>query len=95
MTKKPAVSVAPMPGRRKATIELAQQFERAGFGGIYCPSVIDNMKFRLGLPSPTFTLATRLIMRRRRRSFTNYQADDFTLVLVSVTGLYTSGSACK
>src|SRR4026207_2324380 len=43
MTKKPAVSVAPMPGRRKATIELAQQFERAGFGGIYCPSVIDNM----------------------------------------------------
>lgn len=43
MTRKPAVSVAPMPGRRKATIELAQQFERAGFSGIYSPSVIDNM----------------------------------------------------
>lgn len=27
MTKKPAVSVAPMPGRRKTTIELAQRFE--------------------------------------------------------------------
>ena len=43
MTKKPAVSVAPMPGRRRVTIELAQQVERAGFSGIYCPSVIDNM----------------------------------------------------
>lgn len=43
MTKKPAVSLAPMPGRRKATLELAQQIEREGFSGIYCPSVVDNM----------------------------------------------------
>jgi len=43
MTRKPAVSLAPMPGRRKATIELAQQLEREGFTGIYSPSVIDNM----------------------------------------------------
>jgi alkanesulfonate monooxygenase SsuD/methylene tetrahydromethanopterin reductase-like flavin-dependent oxidoreductase (luciferase family) len=43
MTRKPAVSLAPMPGRRKATIELAQQLEREGFSGIYSPSVIDNM----------------------------------------------------
>ncbi|MGE0820517.1 MAG: LLM class flavin-dependent oxidoreductase [Candidatus Binatia bacterium] len=43
MAQKPSLSLAPMPGRRQATIELAQQVERAGFAGIYCPSVIDNM----------------------------------------------------
>lgn len=43
MQRKPAVSLAPMPGRRKVSIELAQQFEKEGFSGIYSPSVIDNM----------------------------------------------------
>ena len=43
MAQKPAVSLAPMPGRRKVAIELAQQFEKEGFSGIYSPSVIDNM----------------------------------------------------
>lgn len=43
MKRKPAVSLAPMPGRRKATVELAQQLEREGFSGIYSPSVIDTM----------------------------------------------------
>jgi len=43
MKRKPAVSLAPVPGRRKVAIELAQQFEKEGFSGIYSPSVIDNM----------------------------------------------------
>ncbi len=43
MKRKPAVSLAPVPGRRKLSIELAQQFEKEGFSGIYSPSVIDNM----------------------------------------------------
>jgi alkanesulfonate monooxygenase SsuD/methylene tetrahydromethanopterin reductase-like flavin-dependent oxidoreductase (luciferase family) len=43
MKRKPAVSLAPVPGRRKLSIELAQQFEQEGFSGIYSPSVIDNM----------------------------------------------------
>lgn len=43
MKQKPAVSLAPMPGRRKLSIELARQFEKEGFSGIYSPSVIDNM----------------------------------------------------
>jgi len=43
MKRKPAVSLAPVPGRRKVSIELAQQFEKEGFSGIYSPSVIDNM----------------------------------------------------
>jgi len=32
-----------MPGRRKVSIELAQEFEKEGFSGIYSPSIIDNM----------------------------------------------------
>src|SRR5689334_7127077 len=33
MTGKPAVSLAAMPGRRKATVEMAQRFEREGWSG--------------------------------------------------------------
>ncbi len=43
MTRKPAVGLAAMPGRRRATLELAQRIEREGFSGIYCHSVGDNM----------------------------------------------------
>jgi alkanesulfonate monooxygenase SsuD/methylene tetrahydromethanopterin reductase-like flavin-dependent oxidoreductase (luciferase family) len=43
MTSKPAVSLAAMPGRRNATIEIAQQIERRGFAGIYCPSFGDGI----------------------------------------------------
>jgi alkanesulfonate monooxygenase SsuD/methylene tetrahydromethanopterin reductase-like flavin-dependent oxidoreductase (luciferase family) len=43
MTTKPAVSLIAMPGRRRATIELAQRIEREGFGGIYCPSPGDGL----------------------------------------------------
>jgi alkanesulfonate monooxygenase SsuD/methylene tetrahydromethanopterin reductase-like flavin-dependent oxidoreductase (luciferase family) len=43
MSRKPAVSLAAMSGRRKATIELAQEIERRGFAGIYCPSFNDGM----------------------------------------------------
>jgi alkanesulfonate monooxygenase SsuD/methylene tetrahydromethanopterin reductase-like flavin-dependent oxidoreductase (luciferase family) len=43
MTRKPAVSLAAVPGRRRATLELAQQIEREGFTGIYCPSLGDGL----------------------------------------------------
>jgi alkanesulfonate monooxygenase SsuD/methylene tetrahydromethanopterin reductase-like flavin-dependent oxidoreductase (luciferase family) len=43
MTPKPAVSLAAVPGRRKATIEMAQRLEREGFSGIYCPSYGDGV----------------------------------------------------
>ena len=43
MTRKPAVSLAAVPGRRKATIELAQRFEKEGFSGIYGPSLGDGL----------------------------------------------------
>ena len=43
MPPKPAVSLAAVAGRRKATLELAQRIEQEGFSGIYCPSFGDGM----------------------------------------------------
>jgi alkanesulfonate monooxygenase SsuD/methylene tetrahydromethanopterin reductase-like flavin-dependent oxidoreductase (luciferase family) len=39
----PAISLAAVPGRRKATVALAQDIERRGFPGIYCPSLGDGL----------------------------------------------------
>jgi alkanesulfonate monooxygenase SsuD/methylene tetrahydromethanopterin reductase-like flavin-dependent oxidoreductase (luciferase family) len=39
----PAMSLAAVPGRRKATLEVASEIERRGFSGIYCPSLGDAM----------------------------------------------------
>jgi alkanesulfonate monooxygenase SsuD/methylene tetrahydromethanopterin reductase-like flavin-dependent oxidoreductase (luciferase family) len=43
MTGKPAVSLAAVPGRRRATIEMAERLEQEGFSGIYCPSLGDGL----------------------------------------------------
>lgn len=43
MSRMPAVSLAAVPGRRKATLEVATEIERRGFAGIYCPSLGDAM----------------------------------------------------
>ena len=43
MTRMPALSLAAVPGRRKATIELATEIERKGFSGIYGPSLGDSL----------------------------------------------------
>ena len=40
---KPALSLAAVPRRRQATLELAQRIEREGFSGIYCPSFGDGL----------------------------------------------------
>ena len=37
--RKPAISLVAVPGRRQATIEVAQEIERRGFSGIYAPSL--------------------------------------------------------
>ncbi len=39
----PAVSLVAVPGRRRQTLELAREFERRGFAGIYIPSLFANM----------------------------------------------------
>jgi alkanesulfonate monooxygenase SsuD/methylene tetrahydromethanopterin reductase-like flavin-dependent oxidoreductase (luciferase family) len=39
----PALALAAMPGRRRATLELAQELERRGFSGLYCASFGDGL----------------------------------------------------
>ena len=53
MTEKPSLALVAVPGRRKATIELAQEIERRGFGGIYCPSFGDGLGLCLALSLST------------------------------------------
>ncbi len=39
----PALALAAVPGRKKATLDLAQEIERRGYAGIYCASFGDGM----------------------------------------------------
>ena len=39
----PAVALAAVPGRRRATLDLARDIERRGFSGIYCASFGDGL----------------------------------------------------
>ena len=39
----PAVSLVAVPGRRRQTLEIAREFERRGFAGIYVPSLFANL----------------------------------------------------
>jgi alkanesulfonate monooxygenase SsuD/methylene tetrahydromethanopterin reductase-like flavin-dependent oxidoreductase (luciferase family) len=39
----PALSLAAIPGRRQATLDLARDIEARGFPGIYCPSLSDGL----------------------------------------------------
>jgi alkanesulfonate monooxygenase SsuD/methylene tetrahydromethanopterin reductase-like flavin-dependent oxidoreductase (luciferase family) len=39
----PALSLAAVPGRRNATLDLAREIERRGFPAIFCPSLGDNI----------------------------------------------------
>ena len=43
MPQLPALSLAAVPGRRQATLELARRIEERGFPGIYCPSMSDGL----------------------------------------------------
>jgi len=62
MSDLPALSLAAMPGRRQATIEMAQEIERRGFSGIYCPSVQDSLSLCLavGLATKTIRFGTSI-----------------------------------
>lgn len=53
---KPALSLAAVPGRRKKTIELAQDIERRGFSGLYCPSFGDGLGLCQALAMATNTI---------------------------------------
>jgi alkanesulfonate monooxygenase SsuD/methylene tetrahydromethanopterin reductase-like flavin-dependent oxidoreductase (luciferase family) len=50
---KPALSLAAVPGRRKATIALAQEIEKRGYPGVYLPSFGDAMGLAVALALST------------------------------------------
>ena len=39
----PALSLVAVPGRRRATLDIAREAERRGFAGLYVPSIFGNM----------------------------------------------------
>lgn len=43
MTQLPAISLAAVPGRRLAILEIAKEVDKRGFPGIYGPSLSDNL----------------------------------------------------
>lgn len=56
MTQMPAVSLSAVPGRRQATLDLAQEIERRGFSGIYSPSFFAGMDLCTALAFATRTI---------------------------------------
>src|SRR6476659_6251920 len=50
---KPALSLVAVPGRRKATLDLAKEIEKRGYGGIYLPSFGDAMGLAVALALET------------------------------------------
>ena len=49
----PALSLVAVPGRRKLTLDVAQEAERRGFAGVYVPSIFGNMAQCTALASAT------------------------------------------
>jgi alkanesulfonate monooxygenase SsuD/methylene tetrahydromethanopterin reductase-like flavin-dependent oxidoreductase (luciferase family) len=62
MTRKPAVSLVAVAGRRRATLELAERLEQEGFSGIYCPSPGDGLALceALALVTRTIPIGTSI-----------------------------------
>jgi alkanesulfonate monooxygenase SsuD/methylene tetrahydromethanopterin reductase-like flavin-dependent oxidoreductase (luciferase family) len=52
----PAISLAAVPGRRRATIDLAKEIERRGYAGIFMPSFGDAMGLGVALALSTETI---------------------------------------
>lgn len=78
MSKMPAISLAAVPGRRKQTLDMAKQLEKAGFSGIYCPSFGDNLALceALALTTESITFGTSIIpiYTRHVRDFAQHVA---------------------
>jgi len=68
---KPAVSFAAVPGRRRATIDLAAEIERQGFSGLYCPSFGDGLALceALALATREIAFGTSIVNIYTRHAF--------------------------
>lgn len=49
----PALSLAAVPGRRRATLDLAREIENRGYPAIYCPSLSDGVSLCAALAHVT------------------------------------------
>lgn len=56
MPRMPDVSLVAVPGRRRATLDLAKEIERRGFGGVYSPSFGDGLGLCQAVALETTTL---------------------------------------
>ncbi len=58
----PALSLVAVPGRRKATLDMAAEIDRRGFAGLWCPSIFGNMSLCEALAHVTkqITFATSI-----------------------------------
>ncbi|MFN8643122.1 MAG: LLM class flavin-dependent oxidoreductase [Candidatus Binatia bacterium] len=76
---KPALSFAAVPGRRRATIDLAQEIERRGFAGLYCPSFGDGLALceALALATTTIEIGTSIANIYTRHAFDYAQTASF------------------
>src|SRR5262249_1397165 len=52
-TGRPAISLVAIPGRRRATLDIARTVERLDFAGIYAPSMFSNMALCAALAQVT------------------------------------------
>ena len=59
---KPSLSLVALPGRRRAILDVAQEIDRRGFPGIYCPSLTNNMVLceALAMVTEQVTFATSI-----------------------------------
>jgi alkanesulfonate monooxygenase SsuD/methylene tetrahydromethanopterin reductase-like flavin-dependent oxidoreductase (luciferase family) len=71
VTRKPAVSLAAVPGRRRATVDMARRLEEEGFSGIYCPSLGDGLGLceAIALSTRTIPLGTSIANIYTRHPF--------------------------
>ena len=58
----PAISLVAVPGRRRATLDAAQEIEARGFAGIWSPSMFSNISLAeaLALETKRITFATSI-----------------------------------
>lgn len=67
----PAVSLVPVPGRWRASLDLACEIERRGFAGIYVPSLGDAMGFceALALKTEVIPFGTSIVNIYTRHAY--------------------------
>ena len=79
MPRMPDVALTAVPGRRRWTIDLAQEIERRGFGGVYSPSFGDALALceAVALATKTLRMGTSIANIYTRHPFEYAQTASF------------------